>query len=354
MKIILNGIGCPHSGARLILMELLKTVPDDIELLAVVPKVGKDDLFSTTRTNIKFIKLNVKFWSIYLRPVLEIGINMIKLIFNYDAVINVSNYGLCLTKNQILYIHNQFIVDINAKEKIGGGYPNKINRFLLNTYLKKASAIFVQSNHIKKMLKDYCQHFNIKHPQNVQVITPLPIIEGFRNSNKIKKNFEFQFFYPASDFAHKRIDLATESILAFSKNIQSAGLVITASGNNDLKNNLFFLGSISHREALERMKYSDAIIFTSEREALGLPLLEALYFDKPAILPNLPYAVEIYGEAAVYFDSFDVESVKTAIVNLYDNYDEYLVKTKNRKLNIWQQLTSWDKHWDIFIKQFNK
>ncbi|MDP2362733.1 MAG: glycosyltransferase, partial [Ignavibacteria bacterium] len=296
MKIILNGIGCPHSGARLVLMELLKTVPDDIELLAVVPKVSKDDLFSTTSANIRFLEMNVKYWSLYLRPVLEIGINLTKLIFKYDAVINVSNYGLCLTKNQVLYIHNQFIVDISAKEKIGGGYPNKINRFLLNTYLKKASAIFVQSNHIQKMLKNYCNHFRITHPKNVNVITPLPMIEGFSNLNKIEKNFEFQFFYPASEFVHKRIDLATDSILAYNKANQSAGLIITAKGENDLKNNLIFLGSISHTESLERMNSSDAIIFTSEREALGLPLLEALYFEKPAILPNLPYATEIYGD----------------------------------------------------------
>ncbi|MDP2364023.1 MAG: glycosyltransferase, partial [Ignavibacteria bacterium] len=167
-------------------------------------------------------------------------------------------------------------------------------------------------------------------------------------------NFEFQFFYPASEFVHKRIDLATDSILAYNKANQNTGLIITAKGDNDLKNNLIFLGSISHKESLERMNSCDAIIFTSEREALGLPLLEALYFEKPAILPNLPYATEIYGDAAVYFDSFDVESVKNAISTLYNNYDEYLAKVKNRKKEVWLMLKSWNYHWEIFVKQIYK
>ena len=200
MKIILNGIGCPYSGARLVLMELLKTIPDNVELLAIVPKTGKDDLYISTKSNIKFWEMNVKYWSLYLRPILEISINLLKLIFRYDAVINVSNYGLCLTNDQVLYIHNQFIVDINAKEKIGGGYPNKLNRFLLNTYLKKGSAIFVQSNHIQKMLKNYCEHFTITYPQNVQVITPMPMIEAFSSSNKIKEKFSISVFLPGIRF----------------------------------------------------------------------------------------------------------------------------------------------------------
>ena len=35
--------------------------------------------------------------------------------------------------------------------------------------------------------------------------------------------------------------------------------------------------------------------------------------------------------AAVYFDSFDVQSVKNAISTLYNNYEEYLIKVKKRK-----------------------
>lgn len=355
MKIILNGMGCPYSGARLVLVELLKTVPANVELLAFVPKVDKNDSYgTTTKSNIKLLKMNVKYWSLYLRPILEIAINLIKVIFKYDAVINVSNYGLCLTSNQVLYIHNQFIVDINAEKKIGGGYPNVFNRFLLNTYLKKASAIFVQSNHIQQMLKVYCSHFKIAQPQNVNVLTPLPMINEFGILTKPIKSFHFQFFYPASDFAHKRVQLAANSISEYKKMNQHSGLVITSDGNNDLNKGLIFLGNISHKKVLEIMSISDAVLFTSEREALGLPLLEALYFEKPAVLPNLPYATEIYGDAGVYFDSFDVESVKIASIKLFENFDEYLTKTKKKKKEIWSKLKSWNYHWEIFINQISK
>jgi len=349
MKIILNGMGCPYSGARLVLVEILKTIPDNVKVLAIVPKVNKNDNYDFVDKRIELIKLNVKYWSLYLRPILEIWVNIVKIVFNYKAVFNISNYGLCLTKNQVLYIHNQYIVDMEAKQQFGGGYPNVINRFGLNTFLKNAEAVFVQSNHILDTLKKYCVHNKISFPKNVKVLTPLPMISKNEIFNKLKKEYKFQFFYPASDFEHKRVDLAVNSIIEANKVSEDIGLIITASENISGKECVKSLLQIPHKLVLENINSCDALIFTSEREALGLPLLEALYFIKPAVLPDLPYAHEIYGNAGVYFKSFNVKDISEAIDNLYKNYKKYCELTKNRKSEIWEKLKSWDEHWIDFM-----
>jgi glycosyltransferase involved in cell wall biosynthesis len=354
MKIILNGMGCPYSGARLVLMELLKTVPKNLLVLAVVPKVHKNDTYLYDNPNIKFVKMNVKYWSLYLRPFLEIWINVVKILFKYDAVINVSNYGLCLTNNQVLYIHNQYIVDMKAKQQFGGGYPNIINRFGLNTFLKKASAIFVQSNHIYNTLKEYCRTNNITFPANVKVLTPHPMIDESVSYKQLEKKYPFQFFYPASDFEHKRVDLAVESIKSYHKTNPDVGLIITSADKNDLHKSIDYLKQVPHQIVLENTFSCHAIIFTSEREALGLPLLEALFFGKPAVLPNLPYAKEIFGNAGVYFNSFNVNEIHGAINELYCNYDKYVALTTERKKELWQKLKSWEEHWHQFISNIEK
>jgi len=350
MKIILNGIGCPESGAAFILSQLLKSLPEDIQLLAFLPQVTKNDTYDYCNKNTKRILLNVKLWSLYLRPLLEIIVNVVKIVFRYDAIINVSNHGLCLTKHQFLYIQNQYIIDLKAKKKFGGGYPNAITRFGLNTYLKNAAAIFVQSYHIQELLKEYCQFNKINYPKKVIVIQPLPIIHNFEQKQAETK-FEFQLFYPASDFPHKRILLAVEGIKEYAKQNNRIGLEVTAKKLGDESDFINYLGLIPHPIVLERIHSSDALLFTSERESLGLPLLEALNFEKPAVLPKLPYAVEIYGEAGVYFENPDAASVAKAINFLYDNYDDYCKKVKERKRTEWANRNSWQNHWEIFCAQ---
>lgn len=351
MKIILNGMGCPYSGARLVLVELLKTIPESLEVLAIVPKVSKDDNYEFVGKKIKLIKLNVKYWSLYFRPFLEIWVNILKIVFNYNAVFNISNYGLCLTKNQVLYIHNQYIVDMQARTKLGGGYPNAINRFGLNTFLKNAEAVFVQSNHIFETLKKYCTQNKIKFPEKVNVLTPLPMISAKVDYKELEKKFAFQFFYPASDFEHKRVELAAESIIKANKIYSDIGLCVTASDNKVNNGSVVYLSQIPHESVLNNINSCDALIFTSEREALGLPLLESLYFNKPAVLPDLEYAREIYGDAGVYFKSFHSNDVVNAIEELRNNFNKYSELTLKRKNEIWPKLRAWGQHWTEFINQ---
>lgn len=354
MKIILNGMGCPYSGARLVLVELLKTAPSNLDILAIVPKVNSNDNYDFVDKRIKLVKLNVKYWSLYLRPLLEIWVNIVKVLFNYHAIFNISNYGLCFTRNQTLYIHNQYILDMKAKQQFGGGYPNIINRTGLNTFLKKAEAIFLQSDHIFMTLKEYCQFNNIPLPNNVSVLTPHPMIDDKQELRLRDKKYPFQFFYPASDFEHKRIDLAVGGIISFNKKRQDVGLIITADESIERHENIKYLKQIPHKDVLENTYCSDAILFTSEREALGLPLLEALYFGKPAILPDLPYAHEIYGDAGVYFKSFTTQDIEASIDELYSNYDKYAGLSKSRKNEIWPKLKTWSEHWNAFKSAVNK
>ena len=97
------------------------------------------------------------------------------------------------------------------------------------------------------------------------------------------------------------------------------------------------------------MKTSDALLFTSERETLGLPLLEALYFEKPAVLPNKAYAREIYGDAGVYYDEDTPESVCRAILFLIDHYAIHAALAKERKFTDQKTEYSWSRHWDLFL-----
>jgi glycosyltransferase involved in cell wall biosynthesis len=59
-----------------------------------------------------------------------------------------------------------------------------------------------------------------------------------------------------------------------------------------------------------------ALIFPSLFEGFGLPVLEAMAFDKPVLCSNVTSLPEVVGEAAVLFDPTDPSAIGSAICRL--------------------------------------
>jgi len=67
--------------------------------------------------------------------------------------------------------------------------------------------------------------------------------------------------------------------------------------------------------------YNKAImfIFPSLYEGFGLPILEAFENKCPVVMSNTSCFPEVGGGAAVYFDPIDPESIRTAIMNVFED-----------------------------------
>jgi hypothetical protein len=221
-----------------------------------------------------------------------------------------------------------------------------VKREMLKSYIKNAEAICFQTDHMKDCFQTYLKGKNVK--AKILVIRPKPNISIKIESSRFPSAFENELFYPSSGFSHKREDLAIQSI-SITPSELNIGLSITATTIDGRYNNTRFLGKLSHNQVLAFLKdNTKALLFTSERETLGLPLLEALYFGIPAILPNLPYAREIYGKAAIYFDEPTPESVSKAIVTLFHDYNYYKTVAQLKMRKEWNHRLTWSDHWNYF------
>jgi len=346
MRVLINGLGCTVTGSRVVLDEIIKSVPPEVILTAIVPIVDGAPEFNYPPA-VKLIKLKHSVWGMYLRPLVELLVNIFMIFRQFDLVVNLSSYGFCFTRRQVLYIHNPMILDMHAEKKMGRGNANKLVRMALNTFLRSGEHIFVQTEHMYAQLVDYCNVNKIDFPAAASILKP-PFPSVDIATGGASRKFSFQFFYPVSPFPHKRGDLAIAAVNAAQEFIPGAGLVITLSGNNDQSTQ--YIGTVSLSEVHSQFKACDSLLFTSERETLGLPLLEAMYFEKPAVLPRKDYATEIYGDAGVYYDNDSPADIAAAIKRLHDNYKEYLQKTLTRKQHEQQFRLSWREHWDEFIK----
>lgn len=113
----------------------------------------------------------------------------------------------------------------------------------------------------------------------------------------------FKLFYPASFLPHKNHQLLLQHELLeyFSRNEIKVFLSIDSNQLpckfNDL---LVCLGKLDRDACLRFLCESDALLFLSEFESLGLPLIEAAEAFKPVICFDLPYTRELLDDSPYY------------------------------------------------------
>jgi len=82
----------------------------------------------------------------------------------------------------------------------------------------------------------------------------------------------------------------------------------------ELNKRLFWLKSISDEFLNLVYDASHCLVFSSEAEGFGLPLIEAAQHELPIIARNIPVFREVAGEYAYYFEGLSAEDLSTAIL----------------------------------------
>lgn len=76
-----------------------------------------------------------------------------------------------------------------------------------------------------------------------------------------------------------------------------------------------WLGTLSQDEVKLMLKEATVAVFPSLEESFGLPLAEAITAQCPLAVSALPYARDVAGGAAVYFDPLDPDSIANCVMN---------------------------------------
>lgn len=345
MKVVVNGIGCNLTGGKLVLNSFIESYQSENKLIAFVPPTIDN---ASKKDSITVCRLNHKIIGQIFRPVYDLFISIYALVFGSGVVLNLSNYGLPLFNKEIVYVHNPLLVTEKFYQ-MNSGFSVRYKLFAFRLTLKRATAIIVQTEHMKKTLLSFMSDNGIETKGRLIVFKPYHTIPK-RDLIKNINNSNILFFYPSSSFPHKRGDLAINGILNSKK---SGKLVITVDkGLFEESEKVEFLGKVEFDEIIKHFNKCDALLFTSEKETLGLPLLEALSLLKPAVLPNLAYAKEIYGDAAVYFDEFKVKNVAKAIDDLITNFELYKQKALERNEVEFSNRISWHAQWKEIFRLF--
>lgn len=188
---------------------------------------------------------------------------------------------------------------------------NFISKFTIN----RNRGIIVQTNWVKNAI--ISEH---KYGGEVRVIRPA--LRSIMNCNaalpeKIIENLDVsgtKFVYVTSDDKYKNVDRLVEAVKRYNAGANAdlrVTLFLTIEGESE--EGICYLGRVPYEALYNMYKSVDVLIFPSLTETLGLPLQEAMNLGLPVLAADLPYAREVCGDYANYFEPRDVDSIAKTI-----------------------------------------
>jgi glycosyltransferase involved in cell wall biosynthesis len=113
----------------------------------------------------------------------------------------------------------------------------------------------------------------------------------------------------------------------------------------ELQNHFYFMGYVDEIKKQEMLRDCTATVYLSHYEGFGIPVLEGLLQNKPALVSSSSSLPEVIGEAGVLCNNQDIERIADAMYELITNLETY-------RLRIPKQVKKFDK--DLQVQKFLK
>ena len=272
-----------------------------------------DKLISSLQTSQNIQKYTLPYYS---NSFFNRLLNLICILFLPGKILHVSgdvHYAIlgAWFKKRVLTIHDLAFMHQNK-----GAKRSILKWFYIILPVKFAHQITVISEATKA---DLLQYVSVD-PQKIKVIP----------------NFISEIYQPVKD---KKFDTIQPQILqvgtAFNKNIErlaeaisnvNCKLIIIGSLNNTqlttlqkFKINYINKLDLTGQELVSEYQKADLLAFTSTIEGFGMPILEAQACGLPVVTSNCSSMPEVAGDAAVFVDPFEIQSIKNGISEMISN-----------------------------------
>ncbi|HEX5456745.1 MAG TPA: glycosyltransferase family 1 protein [Candidatus Saccharimonadales bacterium] len=195
-------------------------------------------------------------------------------------------------------------------------------RFMLWWAHKKSGRIIVPSKFVAKELGQY-QRFTRKKSVVIYEAADFPVSDKSERVKGVKKPFIFHIGAP---YPHKNIDKLIQVFDSLKKKHPDLQLVLPGKMKNQfkrdfdgwikaspVKDSILAPGYIRDSQLNWLYQNAAAYVLPSVSEGFGLPGLEAMAHGCAVASSNATCLPEIYGNAAEYFDPFDIASMYQAI-----------------------------------------
>ena len=282
--------------------------------------------------------------------------------FHPDVVLALGNFGMSAPPcPQAVFVHQPHLV---YPDKHYG--PRTIRDRFRHRYLKSRFArqlensalLFCQTEVMAKRLRSV---YNF--PGDIVVCGSSASPSGLPDSScEADDTFEsyrnrFKIVYVARYYPHKNIESLVDLSHRYPEELRDVVTFITIDPNQHpnaarilkrivrlgLQDRVINLGALPHSTVATYLRRCDALIMPTFLETFGLPYVEAMKVGLPILTSDLDFAHEVCGDAALYFDPWNIESMKEEILRLKSDDGLRHRLSENAKQRAIQSFPSWDK-----------
>jgi len=316
--IIIEASHIYYGGGFSLLLELIKYLSKEKQpyKLYIAHKVIYNELKKNTNPYMTLVLTNT--WDTLLRY----STKRSNVIFFLNLPPFVKN-----TKS-VVYFHNELILEDKFFRL------KNVKLFIYCKWLKwfnnKVDTIACQTENIAVGLKQ----IGVKH------INKLPFFDDVYSNNSISK--KYTFCYVCSGALHKNVERLFEAIDQI-KDKYSISLAVTIENTNVNesllkkieninrnagRNVIINLGLVSKTEVMKIYQASEALVFPSLKESLGLPLIEANMCGIKVLSSDLLYSYEVLSSPIVFNPYESKEIAKTLESFLNGKYNDVVQKVR--------------------------
>ncbi len=235
----------------------------------------------------------------------------------------------------LLFVRRRYFINIHGDDLVGNRLIHKIMGVFSSVIVKKSSGIIVPTEYFKSIV---LLKFPFVQPESIHVSYSGGVdLTSFKpHIDALEKS---QYCWVGRIEEGKGWELLLQAVFELKSNSENIPLVVNVVGGGSqvldfldmvnrfkLNDVITYHGEMPHTKLplfFDRHKF---FIFTTERESLGLVLLESLGCGTPAILPDIEPLNQIADETnSIFFKSKDLESLKKCISRSLElNQTEYL------------------------------
>lgn len=323
-KIAIDARMIEMSGIGTYIQHLINTGTYDVAL-------GNEEIIHKYNKTIPVIDYDYKIYALkeqLLFPNKEIHQAHVDLIHFPHYNVPISYHG-----DYVVTIHD--LTHIALPELVGNKIKQVYAKKLMTHTIKHAKHIFTVSQYSKE---DIIKVFHI--PEEMLTVTYNAVDEDYYVKNKTQVQYLYDKYniprnkkiilYVGNLKPHKNLE---RLLNAFSKSENKEKCVIVLVGKAfdseniqaienkyDINGCVICSGMVSKKEIVDFYNLADIFAFPSLYEGFGIPALESMACGTPVICSNKTSLPEVAGNAALYFDPYNIENIKDAIDKVISNH----------------------------------
>jgi glycosyltransferase involved in cell wall biosynthesis len=313
-------------GGRLLLLRALKELSNRSNLIAI--------LNSHLKSEVELLRLDIAkiHWingSLINYLAAEILLNKISNINSRILCFHGLPPILCKSNNIFIYAQNKLLFEKHNLFKMPFRllFIIYIQKIILLLFSSRAKIIFVQTKTMKITVQDFLKiNLLAFRKKNIPSVLIMPFV-GFSLKDQVQDLVSskiYDFIYPSTVHPHKNHEKLIEAwkILASENIFPSLTIPLTrqdinldklvSKTNKEFKTRIYILNGLSHKECIQAIQSSAALVYPSLSESFGLPLIEAYLLRIPILASNLSYVFDVCNPTSV-FDPHSARSISESI-----------------------------------------